>query len=96
MIAGEIGLPGLRAEVLNNLGETLLDAGRADDARVAHESALAVAAEHDDRLELARASHGLSRALRAAGLSAEAGVHLRAALAMYDRLGVPAPDQQPG
>ncbi len=92
VIVGEIGLPGLRSEVLNNLGETLMEAGRVEEARVAHESALAVTAQHDDRLELARASHGISRALLAAGLSTEADVHLRAALALYDRLGIPAPD----
>jgi len=91
VIVDEIGLPGLRSEVLNNLGETLLDGGRVEEARAAHESALAVTSRHDDRLELARASHGVSRALLAAGLPAEAGVHLRAALAMYARLGVPVP-----
>jgi tetratricopeptide (TPR) repeat protein len=91
VIVGEIGLPGLHSEVLNNLGETLLDAGRVEEARAAHESALAVTAQHDDRLELARASHGIGRALQAAGLSTEAGAHLRAALALYDRLGVPVP-----
>jgi hypothetical protein len=58
-------------------------------AAARHRAALALTRHSGDRYEYARALDGLARAMAALGEHADARQHIREALAVYQRLGVP-------
>lgn len=89
-LARSAQLPMGEADALNSLGETELAAGDREQARAAHDEALEIARRVDDPSEEARALRGLGRA---AAHPTEARGRLRAALAVFQRLGVPEADE---
>jgi len=78
-------------EVLNELGETYLAAGRPDQAREHHTHALQLALATDQRHQQANAHNGIAHAIRDVDPET-AQEHWRAALAIYTELGVPEAD----
>ncbi len=78
-------------EVLNDLGETCLAAGRPDRAREHHTHALRLALATDQRHQQAKAHNGIAHTLRDVDPDA-ARAHWRQALAIYTDLGLPDAD----
>jgi tetratricopeptide (TPR) repeat protein len=78
-------------EVLNELGETCLAAGRPDDAREHHTHALRLAVATDQRHQQANAHNGIAHAIRDVDPPG-AREHWRRALAIYTEFGVPDAD----
>ncbi|MEV4134027.1 cyclophane-containing RiPP biosynthesis TPR protein HaaT [Dactylosporangium sp. NPDC049742] len=83
-----------RLEVLNHLGVLHLDAGEPALAQAQHRAALSSARELAIPLEEARALDGLGRCERILGEPTEAADFERGAQAIYDRLGIAAPDRR--
>jgi class 3 adenylate cyclase/tetratricopeptide (TPR) repeat protein len=76
------------AMVLNSLGELSLRTSAIPQAREHHHEALVIARGFDAPLEEARALEGIGRTFLGQD-GAEAAAHLRRALAIYQRIGVP-------
>ena len=84
----EVGAPDDGAEALNHLAIVHRLSGQPDQARALHHQALDIARSIHHRLEEAHALEGIGRAALDLGDTA-AGTHLRQALDIYQRLGVP-------
>ena len=76
------------AKALNSLGELSLRSSAPQEARSHHAEALAIARELDTSAEQARALEGIGHSLLHQD-PAEAAVHLRQALEIYQNIGVP-------
>jgi tetratricopeptide (TPR) repeat protein len=87
----KVGDRNSESEVLNDLGETCLAMGSADQAVAHHESALALAREVHVRPQEARAHNGIAHALCSTDPPA-ARDHWRRALDIYLEIGVPEAD----
>jgi tetratricopeptide (TPR) repeat protein len=81
------------AGALNALGDSLLATGQPDHASAEYLAALHAATAVGDKLEQARAHHGLARSHHAAGKADQAGEHLQAALTLYTDLDAPEASQ---
>jgi tetratricopeptide (TPR) repeat protein/transcriptional regulator with XRE-family HTH domain len=78
-----------RAETLNRFGALMLDASRHEKALDHYAQALCLARDGGIALEEARALEGIGRSLVRTHHTGEGSAHLRHALAIYRRLGVP-------
>jgi hypothetical protein len=78
-----------QAYVLNALGARMLESGCHPDALARHREALCLAREAANPLEEARALEGIGRCGLGALDAGDGRTHLRQALAIYKRLGVP-------
>ncbi|HEY6312349.1 MAG TPA: tetratricopeptide repeat protein, partial [Streptosporangiaceae bacterium] len=81
------------AGALNALGDSLLAISQPDQASAEYLAALHAATAVGDKLEQARAHHGLARSYHAAGKADQACEHLQAALTRYTDLDAPEADQ---
>lgn len=88
LLLDETGSRGDQCESLNDLARTFAAFGDTTQAVAFHKRALALACEINDRFEEARALHGLSDALG----SGDSEYPIASALALFEQLGVPAPD----
>jgi tetratricopeptide (TPR) repeat protein/transcriptional regulator with XRE-family HTH domain len=79
-----------QAEALNRLGELSLRKSVIARARDQHTRALAIARDISAAPEEARALEGIGRSHLREGNPGQAGAHLRQALTIYQRIGVPA------
>jgi tetratricopeptide (TPR) repeat protein/DNA-binding XRE family transcriptional regulator len=84
----DLGSPHDLAMALNSLGELSLRISAAEEAVSHHSQALSIARELGAPLEEARALEGIGRSYLSRNL-AEAGAHLRQALAIYQTIGAP-------
>jgi len=87
-LLGDLGSRRGLAMALNSLGELSSRTQQTDQARSHHSQALAIAREIGAPLEEARALAGIGRSMLPSS-SAEAAVHLRQALVIYQRIGSP-------
>jgi tetratricopeptide (TPR) repeat protein/transcriptional regulator with XRE-family HTH domain len=78
------------AEALNRLGELATRTAATGQAHELHSRALAIARDISAAFEEARALEGLGRSYIQKGDRAQAAAHLEQALAIYQRIGVPA------
>lgn len=85
------GQPLGEAEALNSLGELLTQSAASARARDCHARALAIAREISVPLEEARALEGIGQCHLQGGNLREGAAPLRQALAIYQRIGAPAP-----
>jgi tetratricopeptide (TPR) repeat protein len=82
----ENGVPDMKAEALNGLGDVLLQTGDVGEARAHHAAALRLASEVGSPGNQARAHSGLARAYHADGDSLQARHHWQEALTRYDTI----------
>jgi tetratricopeptide (TPR) repeat protein len=78
-----------QAETLNRFGALMLDASRHEEALDHHTRALCLARDGGIAPEEAQALEGIGRSLIGAHATGEGIAHLRQALGIYRRLGVP-------
>jgi tetratricopeptide (TPR) repeat protein len=88
-ISRDTGDRGLETEALNSLGETLRAMRQPWAALARHHAALDISRRTGERFEWARAMDGIGTTLLRTHRRARARHHLRRALAVYLRLGVP-------